>query len=357
MRLLHLISNRSGTANGGVVVFDSDASNPYSEELLRVLDRGGVDAEFVGPSDSHLARSDKSLRSRFLPVSKRALLSEFIVVLGLVAHITSRNPIIVVWARPYQKLILSFYAFLRPCSVIYIVHNPEPSRWPKGVRLLIEKLLLRFARPVVHSEGLRQELLKFGRYEADVVVHPPYLAWKERIGASHIRRDTKAKSLNLIILGRLERDKFRSLPSLIRALDDLPIPSTLRMLVRPIAGQLPATSRLSLDDRSSDHWIDDAEMANGLRWADVLLAPYEAVTESGTVQLALTLGVRVVAFSGGALDQSLVPEALAAAGDYPGLANAILKVTDSTSPTSKWTPQTRSEDCLRGWTALLSDKG
>lgn len=348
------ITSLLGGNKSDVIIFDSDASNPYSEELYGVLTTGGIKAEFVGPSDNHLTIHQNSLRPRFSRVTGRDLVRELFVVLRLIMKLSWRKPIIIVWARPYQKAIFGLYAFLRTNSVIYIVHNPVKSRWPTGIRNRVEDLLLRSARPVVHSESLRLELLKFGPFQAAVVAHPPYLAWVERIGASHVRRDTKEGGLNLVILGRLEPDKFRSLPTLIQALDAVPGPATLRMLVRPSVGRLPSTSRLTLDDRSRDQWIDDAEMADGLKWADVLLAPYEAVTESGTVQLALTLGVRVVAFSGGALDQSLVPEALADVGDYLGLVKAITEVTKSTSPTSRWSPRARSEDCLKGWTSLLA---
>ncbi|WP_043806263.1 glycosyltransferase [Paenarthrobacter aurescens] len=158
-------------------------------------------------------------------------------------------------------------------------------------------------------------------------------------------------------MGRLERDKFRSLEELINALDGLPVPATLRMLVRPAVVDLPETTSLVVENRSGDKWIDDKDLAEALQWTDILLAPYEAVTESGTVQLALTMGVRVVGFSGGAMCESLRPDALAERGDYDGLVGAILRVSRSVDGTGLWTAESREADCRRSWEDVLFADG
>lgn len=342
-------ANASSSTLDSVIIFDSDASNPYSEELVRIFRSHGLKVDFCGPGDHVLTTRRDSLRPRFQPQKWKMWPSEFFCLVHLGLSISINRPTIIVWARPYQKVLLSFFASFKRNSVFYIVHNPEPSRWAVGIRKRIEGLLLRVSRPVVHSEDLRENLLNFGDYAADVVVHPPYVAWQSRIGASHVRRDVKGRGLNIIVLGRMEKDKFRNLSDLTNALEKLPVPSTLRLLVRPKVRVVPSTSLLAIEDRSRNEWIEDSELAAGLRWADVLVAPYEAVTESGTVQLALTLGVRVVAFSGGALDRSLIPSALVEKGDYEALTQAILDVTQTCSSTAQWTSSSRASACLEGW--------
>lgn len=340
----------------GLTIFDSDASNPYSEELLAIFRTSGIDTMFAGPADNVLSDRTTSLRPRFRADGRWALLVELAGMMRLFLRTSARRPVVVVWARPYQKLILGCMAVAKRGSIVYIVHNPEASRWPKGARGTLERWFVKRIRPVVHSETLRGDLARIGPYDAAVVVHPPYVEWQKRMNAGHVRCDVERKGLRLLILGRMEPDKFRSLPKLVSALEKLPVASTLRVLVRPAVHTIPESSSLIIENRSRDGWIEDAELADGLRWADVLIAPYEAVTESGTVQLALTLGVRVVAFSGGALENSLISEALVDMGDYSGLAAAIVRVTSTTSGTSRWTPESRSEECLRSWLPLLSDR-
>lgn len=336
-----------------ITVFDSDASNPYSEELVGVLSSGGIEVDFLAPVDHPLVLDEIGLRPRFRSSTLRSLVLEISSLLRLVRFASDISPVVVVWARPYQKIVLALLAMLRKSSVFYIVHNPEESRWPQGIRKRIEEMLLKSAQAIVHSESLRLRLLDFGPFPARVVIHPPYVEWQSRLGATHVRREVSGQGLNLLLLGRLEPDKFRSIDALISALDKLPCSATLRLLVRPAVTSLPSPNSLKLDDRSQNEWIDDTEIVESLLWADVLVAPYEAVTESGTVQLALTLGLRVVAFSGGALDQSLKPNALAKMGDFDDLAAKILEVTKTTSSTSKWSPQVRAAECLETWRVVL----
>ncbi|MDR6790961.1 hypothetical protein J2X12_000611 [Pseudarthrobacter oxydans] len=339
--------------NRKAFVFDSDGSNPYSEELVGIFRSNSFSVALIGPADHDLTDRKYSLRPRFRLGGIKALAAEVFTLTRLFFVADVNTPLIVVWARPYQKVALALVAWLKRGSVFYVVHNPEASRWPVGVRKHIETFLITTALPVVHSEGLRVRLSEFGFRNAGVVVHPPYISWQKRINASHLRQVVQDRSLNLLILGRMQADKFKDLDALVSALDQLPMPASLRLLVRPRVSRLPETYNLVLEDLSREEWIDDAELADSLRWADVLVAPYEAVTESGTVQLALTVGLRVVAFSGGALEQSLISSALAESGNYDELRKAIVRVSTSCATTSRWTPESRARDCYHGWVALL----
>jgi hypothetical protein len=310
---------------------------------------------FVGPADHSLHHGTYALRPRFQRVAQGAVVAELVNVLKLSFAISARNPVVVVWARTYQRLLLGLASYFRPGSIIYVVHNPEPSRWPSGARRILEDWFLGRVRPVVHSESLRKSLANLCQTDSQVVAHPPYIRWKSRVAARHARRDINGKNIRLLIMGRMERDKFRSLEELIIALDGLPVPATLRVLVRPAVSNLPKTSSLVVENCSGDTWIDDRDLAQALEWTDILLAPYEAVTESGTVQLALTLGVRVVAFSGGAMGESLRSHALAERGDYDELLQAIIRVSHSADGTGRWTAESREADCRRSWEVVLSE--
>ncbi|MGG7452676.1 glycosyltransferase [Plantibacter auratus] len=157
----------------------------------------------------------------------------------------------------------------------------------------------------------------------------------------------------LLIFGRYEPDKFRDLEALLSELDTVGSALELRMLTRPHIDLTFRPKHLTIDNRSRSEWIADPELAEALAWADVLVAPYEGVTESGTVNLALTAGTRVVAFRGGALSEHLRPQALVEPADYKALAIAALRAVSGPTSTNMWTANDRAESARLSWLQAL----
>jgi glycosyltransferase involved in cell wall biosynthesis len=73
----------------------------------------------------------------------------------------------------------------------------------------------------------------------------------------------------------------------------------------------------------ADHFLSDAEIAQELAKGNVLLAPYPPVSASGSVVLALSRGLRVVAYDTGALADVVAPAGLVAPGEERAFAEII----------------------------------
>jgi glycosyltransferase involved in cell wall biosynthesis len=70
--------------------------------------------------------------------------------------------------------------------------------------------------------------------------------------------------------------------------------------------------------------LSDLEIAGALAQSDVLIAPYPLVSASGTVVLALSRGLRVVAYDTGALSDVVARDGLVPVGDEKGFADRIM---------------------------------
>jgi glycosyltransferase involved in cell wall biosynthesis len=76
--------------------------------------------------------------------------------------------------------------------------------------------------------------------------------------------------------------------------------------------------------RPSASRLSDFEIAGALAQSDLLIAPYPVASASGTVVLALSRGLRVVAYDTGALSDVVAPDGLVTPGDEGEFANRIM---------------------------------
>jgi glycosyltransferase involved in cell wall biosynthesis len=76
--------------------------------------------------------------------------------------------------------------------------------------------------------------------------------------------------------------------------------------------------------RPSEHRLSDFEIASVLAQSDLLIAPYPLVSASGTVVLALSRGLRVVAYDTGALSDVVARDGLVPVGDEGEFANRMM---------------------------------
>jgi hypothetical protein len=336
-------------------IFDSDASNPYGRELAHLLKMDdSFEIVFCGPSDLTDIDARLSLRPRFSVPKLRDFVHEIRSLVKVAIRSDPSNPVVVVWARPYQKIVLAALAGGPRRRLHAIVHNPTSDRWPRGWRRVVEGYYLQRANRLVHSATLGDHLRKLTGLTSEVVQHPPYAQWVAANMPEPLNRTTgDASRGRLLIFGRYEPDKFRDLEALLYELDTVGSALELRILTRPHIDVAIQPKHLTIDNRSRNEWISDPELAEALSWADVLVAPYEGVTESGTVNLALTAGTRVVAFRGGALSEHLRPHALVEPADYKALAMAALEAASGPASTNRWTANDRAESARLSWLQAL----
>ncbi len=331
----------------GLTLFDSNAANPYSAELLAMFGELGFDARLVGPVD--LEQSSGRLRPYKRAANSRDAVREIAETLRVAFGGTT---VLIVWARTYQKLLFAVSGVLHIGNFLYVVHNPVASRWPTGWRALVESLIIRYSRCLTHSSQLRLDLHALKAADSVVVPHPLYRVWVERWVPTGERTQADRESVHLLLLGRA--DKFAELDRLLDSLRILDRPAILRVLIRPALAELPSIKGpVTIDDRSRHDWIPDEEVGEALAWADVLVSPYSQVTESGTVQLALSAGVKVVAFRGGALGDSLTDQALVEVDDFEQLLTRALQVALGNTRTARFTLEERWENQQDAWRRAL----
>jgi hypothetical protein len=69
--------------------------------------------------------------------------------------------------------------------------------------------------------------------------------------------------------------------------------------------------------------------------------------------LALSAGVRVVAFGGGAINESLTPAAIIDSGDYSALTASAVDVVRNQKDTSSWDVRERYSSSKTAWVRTL----
>lgn len=305
--------------------------NPYGFELACLLAESGFDVNWWTSADTtrvprervheyaRLAgagRSSSSLRG----VAKRLWQPLSLAVRA------GRNPSLICWVRdPWDALVFGIRARLGlPTVVVY--HNPRQVRPRGGLSGSMEFWLLRGACVVVHSDWLRS--LAAADFPQTVVApHPPYARTVEAV-------DLPAKSEPdagvFCFVGALRHDK---------GADDLL--ELARRTQHPWRLRIIGPDRLSRDlERAvrsagvSVEYIEpqppsDEALIRAMAASSAMLAPYTAPTASGSVHLAMALGLPVLGLASTSFDD-LVPEENQAK-DIAGLALLVDQFEDQTT--------------------------
>jgi glycosyltransferase involved in cell wall biosynthesis len=351
------------TTGAAVVVYDPNGVNPYGMELAHLLFDSGHrvvtfttrDAEWVtGPMAVHavLART----RGRGHPVTHGVR-----VALGPIRAVWAarrgKGVLIAVWTRGRwdEWLLARFAGRIR---VITIEHNPGGrGQLSRGRRWTRAHLLSR-AEPVVHSAVLLQRVPPAERCQYHVVEHLPYPRFRDwALTGAELETDPD-RPVRLLLLGVPRADKGISrLPELIRDLGDLRGElvvcgkGTLEDWVGP--SSQGADTVLSVVDHSSVDFVPDRDVARLLMSSDCLLAPYVAATQSGTVVMALTWGLGVVAFDSGAVGELVVPESLV--GDFrsPAFGDRVREYVKHPWPAARRPVDQWRRDAACAWESVL----
>lgn len=303
-----------------IAVWDPNGVNPYGSEVAAVLQRAGCDVELWTTVDSSQATavptkrrlaSARATTKTAYGLTRRAMLPTIFFISVVVQQ---RRPVIT-WSRgAYESLLFRVLASARP--LIVVDHNPVLERRERGVRHgAFQKLLARASVVVQHSQKWADPSGENSRANIAVARHPSYRVWTAHHNVSRKYRDDDRP--RLLYLGALRKDK--GLEELIAILDGL---DETEFSVHVLAtGSEEASEKLvrfkssSIEISVSDRWHPDNAVAQALSESDVLIAPYKAATVSGTVNMALTVGLDVIAYDTGAMSEYLSKKALVPAGD------------------------------------------
>jgi glycosyltransferase involved in cell wall biosynthesis len=343
------------------VIFETDSTNPYGRELGALL-ASDFEIKVLVPAHTEWIPTGIEIR-RILPANHPTNLAMQILLQAFGLATTARDAllwrsvIIVASTRGwYDELALALLATIG-ARLIIVAHDPVPKQALSRVRLFIRRFLWRQARAVVaHSEQLADEASRTCERRVYPVPHLPfteYAAW-----ARVIAPDAKSGAqFHLLVLGHMREDK---------GLDRLPVileflPSATRsQLSISFAGRgdcgkaVAEVTRLVTVTRAPvDHFLTDVEIAQELAKSDLLLAPYARVSASGSVVLALSRGLRVVAYDTGTLADVVAPTGLVDIGNERVFAERIAAATHTrcggpARPIPQW-----KDASLKAWSSVI----
>lgn len=349
-----------GQRNSRLLIYDTDGGNPYGRELGALLCHF-YQVEIVASIQAEWSPRDVSTR-RILPSnspSKRLLQAiRQLRGLAVVARAAAAGAtVLVVMTRGwYDQLALALMALLG-ARVVVIAHDPKPKqRLPPMAALSRRQLWKRASALVAHSKTLAAEAAAAAGRPAVVVPHLPFLEYAGWAKAAVVRSESSARC-RLLVLGQLRPDK--GLDRIPDILSHLPASDRDRISIafagkgdcREIVAKVAELT--TVVRRPSENYLSDIEIASVLADNDLLIAPYRLVTASGTVVLALSTGLRVIAYDTGALSDVIAPDGLVPAGDEREFASRIMAAIRSGCGGSAKALATWREQSRASWVQCL----
>lgn len=345
-----------------VHVWDPNPFNPYGTEISRIISQctNGAVVHFTRRSRPYAAPNTR--QAAVLPSStgtRRSLFHELHYLTGLLRFFFStllRQPVAVFpWISNKWEALFARTLQILGTSTVIIVHNPTIARddidrinFLRGVRKAADVL-------VVHTEYLASLMTA----PAMVAAHPSYATWVsflENSQASHLSNSDSHWRPCAIYLGSKRADKgFYELPDIAGNLADrgIDLIVCVGIFEEDDVRDLRTHANVEIVGDGS-RYLKDEEIYDSLSRADVVVAPYHDVTVSGTVVLALTLGLPVVAYTAEAFRGILPSDALVRPGQANELAAAARRSLKSTSPAFAF-PWHKSQDSqsILEWTEIL----
>ena len=346
-----------------MIVYDPNSVNPYGIELADTLGSAGIPCrgyvhpdlrDLTGPGEHPLWPAWVGRLPDTVPgkVVRHAALAVRVTGLSLRA-LARRETVVAVWTRSPADRIPLLLAARLGMPLVLVHHNPPGTR--AGAVSRWEALLAQAATAnVTHEERLRERLARTAPRTA-VVLHPPYRRWAR----TYLRPAPRpGGGADLLFIGQFRPDK---------GLDELAaiLPSVAtRPLTLTLAGKGEVLERLAavcaehgvgLEVVGGSAPATDPELAAALARADLVVAPYLAPTQSGSLILALTAGVPAAAYAGGALDTLLRPRYLVPPGAHERFAAVVDDVLAGGAETYLTSAEEMAAGSAASWTALLGD--
>lgn len=179
---------------------------------------------------------------------------------------------------------------------VWTVHNLQPhDKFHADLHQEFQAELLALAHRVhVHSRSTLAELqARSGadiRGKVDVIAHGNYC------GLKRVKRARARGRLEFLFLGQVR--PYKGIEELLRAFDALEGESAHLTIAGPHHGKLDLSGlkaetadRITIVDRA----VEESEIPGFYAAADIAVTPYRAVTTPGSIILALSLGVPVIA--------------------------------------------------------------
>ena len=344
-----------------VTVYDPDGLNPYGREVAATLSRGGHSVRLLAPADVAWLPDDIEVL-RVLPATgpagRATKLRQLLTGLRhvLVDALRGRT-VIVCWSWYAIEKLAVAVAGLVTNRVIVVAHNPG-GRGPRLRHTVwAEALELKSARRVVvHAGTLAGQL---PAHKTWICVHPPYSSYLRAHDAEPRRESSDV--VTLLVLGAVRPDKGLNL--LEQIISELSADVRDRLRVHLIGRDRDAGREIA---PSLERWVDvinelrprgvsDGELVTALRGAQALMAFYPGATQSGSVILALTAGVPVLAFGAGALGDVVRPEFLVPNRDTIAAASLVESFLSGALPldASRVAIEAWEDRAVREWGALV----
>jgi glycosyltransferase involved in cell wall biosynthesis len=281
-----------------------------------------------------------------------------LAVVAWAAFIGRATIVVAVTRSWYDQLALALAAMLG-ARIVVIAHDPLPKQPLSWLVLFGRRMLWKHATVLLtHSETLAAQASVVARRPTKVVAHLPfveYAAWARKIA-----RDAKSPAkTRFLLLGQMRSDKgLNRLPTIFGL---IPRQKRMRMSLAfvgqgncsEIVAQM--TPLVEVTRIPSDHLLSDIEIAQEFATGDVLLAPYLLVSASGTVVLALSRGLSVIAYDAGALADVVAPDGLVRVGDEFGFAERIGAAIERRCGGPVRSLQAWRQESLEAWLEAVRD--
>src|SRR5579859_7583962 len=319
-----------------LLVYDTDGGNPYGRELAALLCQA-FQVEVLASADAEWSPPHVFIR-RILPSNSQSRKIYQIIrqLHGLAvaarAAMAGMTILLVMTRGWYDQLAFALMAGLG-ARIVVIAHDPKPKQALPTIGAFSRRQLWQRASALVaHSETLAAEAAVAGGRSAVAVPHLPFLeyaTWAKTAAPA----SEPARQYRLLILGRMRPDKgLDRVPSILGHLQ-AGDRQRISIAFAGIGDCGEIVARVAdLTDvvrRPSPCRLSDFEIASVLAQSDLLIAPYPLVSASGTVVLALSRGLRVVAYDAGALSDVVAPDGLVTPGDEEEFANRIMTAMQS----------------------------
>lgn len=342
-----------------VIVYDPNWVNPYGLELSSVLADCGYNVELWCTQNRTTSPDGVMLRPHLAPAASttsglvRLILRRLFGPLGTAWHARLATPIIIVWAKdPWDAAVFTLRSLLGG-KTICIHHNPIAARKRRGLSGMMEQALLRAADvSVVHSQRLAN-IASEGLRNIRVAAHPPYEVTTRRgnrtTGAETSKRPVVA------YVGALRPDKGAG--ELLPIAESAGEGWVLRILG---PDRLPTATADRLKDLGihyehvgSSAGPTDEELIAGLAGSTVMIAPYKAVTESGSLHLALSMSVPVLSFDSAGVRHIVNNSSMAS--DAQQLGQLLAQYLQEPWPTYHVEAGKLYDKCKSDWIEILND--
>lgn len=347
-----------------VTVYDPNGQNPYGNELALILRGTGRTVDhWVSASRTYQNASGIRVRSSLggpVQDSQRRIVTairRLLVPVRAILFAPRDSPVVAAWTvDTWDTLVLGARSLFSD-DVFVVLHNPRQVQGRAGKRWRLERLVLRRAVICLHSDRLAA-LAAADFPRRAVTPHPPYLSMTRSSPTWNPSRVTAREGLPRVgFIGEPRLDKgvadLEQMAERVSVRFELCILSAKR-LPNGLAERIRALGH-EVTEMADGGRPTDEEIVSALLESVVVVAPYRAVTESGSIRLATAVGVPVVAYNTDGVRELLPDSQLA---NDVGLLSRLVeaRLVDPALPSAQLSLSLQSELAITAWEGILDGK-